>query len=120
MRVLGRKENNAELKEFLLGCDWALKDIATTRRTCKMCLTRSYVLLMEYIPSINSTHITKNRAEHIFKVPQDNMNYNTVLVQIGKMIAVDVCFNNSDRIPTIWEASEGNPHNFLFKLKPNL
>ena len=35
------------------------------------------------------------------------------------MMAVDVCFNNSDRIPTIWEASEGNPNNFLFKLKPD-
>ena len=33
------------------------------------------------------------------------------------MIAVDICFNNSDRIPTIWETSEGNPNNFLFKLK---
>ena len=47
------------------------------------------------------------------------MNYNPVLVQIGKMIAVDICFNNSDRIPTIWETSEGNPNNFLFKLKPS-
>ena len=47
------------------------------------------------------------------------MNYNPVLIQIGKMMAVDVCFNNTDRIPTIWESSEGNPNNFLFKLKPN-
>ena len=36
------------------------------------------------------------------------------------MIAVDVCYNNSDRIPTIWESSEGNPHNFLLKLRSNV
>ena len=99
--MLGRKEDNTELREFLFGCDWALKDVTTTKRTCRMCLQRSYVLLMEYIPSLNSTHITRERAEHIFQVPKDNMNLNPILVQIGKMIAVDVCFNNSDRIPTI-------------------
>ena len=48
------------------------------------------------------------------------MNLNPALVQIGKMIAVDVCFNNSDRIPTIWESSDGNPLNFLFKLRPDV
>ena len=53
MRVLGRKENNQELREFLLGCDWALKDVAPLKRTCKMCLNRAYVLLMEYIPALN-------------------------------------------------------------------
>ena len=75
MRVIGRKENNAELREFLLGCDWALKDIQTTKRTCKMCLNRPYVLLMEYIPAIGSTQITSERAEHIFQIPKDNLNY---------------------------------------------
>ena len=80
MRVIGRKENNAELRELLLGCDWALKDIQTTKRTCKMCLNRPYVLLMEYIPAIGSTQITEERAEHIFGIPKDNMNYNPILV----------------------------------------
>jgi hypothetical protein len=38
------------------------------------------------------------------------------LLAFGKMIAVDMCFNMWDRMPTLTK-SEGNPHNMLFKIK---
>jgi len=38
-------------------------------------------------------------------------------VMLGRLIAADVCINNSDRMPveSIW-STQGNTHNLLFKI----
>ena len=51
------------------------------------------------------------RATKFFKQDANN------LIMIGRLVAADICLNNSDRFPVkmIW-ATSGNTHNMLFKV----
>jgi hypothetical protein len=53
----------------------------------------------------------KARATKFFKEDANN------LIMIGRLVAADICLNNSDRFPIemIW-ATRGNTHNILFKV----
>ena len=38
------------------------------------------------------------------------------LFNLGKIIATDMCVNNPDRVPALWEGHQGNPTNLIFEV----
>jgi len=76
-------------------------------------LDRAYALLMEYIPGFSLADIGPSRLSTALQQP----NSQTLLHQIGRIVAGDLLVNNSDRIPLVWH-NNGNPNNLLFSLNP--
>ena len=59
------------------------------------------------------SYMSAKRADRCFNV--DFPDASNRLINIGKMIAADVCVNNPDRIPMIWD-NHGNSTNILFEI----
>jgi len=47
---------------MLLGVDWATKHHPANRRFAKMALSKTFILLQEYIPSLDLNRMTPNRC----------------------------------------------------------
>lgn len=56
----------------------------------------------------------QKRADRCFNVAYPDASNR--LINIGKIIAADICVNNPDRMPMIWD-NHGNSTNLLFEIK---
>ena len=72
-----------------------------------------FVLLYEYIPSLSLFDIGTNRSEILFK--ERNFKSRELMIEIGKLLSLDILLNNSKRLPFVW-LNNGNPNNVLFKV----
>lgn len=97
-------------RQMMLGVDWATRNHPAHRRMAKMALNRPHILIQEYIPGLSAGTMTKQRCQDFFAEDANN------LINLGKIIAMDLALNNPDRFPItqIWLNGKGNPDNFLF------
>jgi hypothetical protein len=70
-------------------------------------------MLHEFIVGIPSENLSETRANKLLGLKDTKQ----VLTDLGKMIASDICFNNTERFPILKKA-EGNPHNLIFQVDP--
>lgn len=73
-------------------------------------LNRPYYELMEYVRGVTIPSIGPERFKKIF-VDEE------YLMQLGKIIGLDMIVNNSDRLPLYWDI-DGNTENIIFALEP--
>jgi hypothetical protein len=102
----------AEFKQIARSIDWCTKQLPDHRRTIKSAIDRPILLLQEYIQSLTCDQMLVDRATKFFTHDSNN------LIALGRLVAADIAFNNSDRFPLdlIW-ATKGNSGNFLFSLQ---
>lgn len=80
------------------------------RRSIKSKLNSPMLMLMEYIPSLSITYMGPQKAERIFGGNEER------LINLGRIFAMDVLINNSDRYPIVWD-NNGNPENLLLGVR---
>jgi hypothetical protein len=78
---------------------------------------RPFVLLYEYVPSLILYDFGVTRADQIFK--KENSKSREIFISLGRIIGLDILFNNCDRAPFIWN-NPGNPNNLLFRVNIEL
>jgi hypothetical protein len=78
---------------------------------------RPFLLIYEYVPNLILYDFGISRADMIFK--EQNFKSREIFMSIGKILAVDVLFNNYDRLPWLWD-NPGNPNNLLFRVNMDL
>jgi hypothetical protein len=96
----------------------AMENIARNDEALQIFLTKElscpFLLLYEYIPSLQLADLGPKRAhlcfEGVTKIDRER------LLDIGRIISADIFLNNGDRFPMIWENS-GNSNNILFQIK---
>jgi len=76
-----------------------------------------FILLLEYIPSLNLFDFVNGRSHLIFS-EKSNYRSREIFISIGRILAMDIFLNNSDRIPFIWNKT-GNLENLLFRVDPD-
>jgi hypothetical protein len=74
---------------------------------------RPFLLLYEYLPSLTLYETGISRAEVILK--HLNPKCREIMLTVGKIMAIDLFFNNPNRVPWLWN-NEGNPSNLLFRV----
>jgi hypothetical protein len=74
---------------------------------------RPHILLYEYVPSLLLHEFGIERANFI--LGSDNISHSKIMQGIGRILALDLFFNNYDRISWLWN-NEGNSNNLLFKV----
>ena len=84
------------------------------RRSIKSKLNSPMLMLMEYIPSLSITYMGPQKAERIFSGNEAGAIER--LINLGRIFAMDVLINNSDRYPIIWD-NNGNPENLLLGVR---
>lgn len=71
----------------------------TLRYMIKLHMDRPFILLQEYVPAVSLHNMGQKRADRCFNVAfPDSSNR---LINIGNIIAADICVNNPDRMPMI-------------------
>jgi hypothetical protein len=69
-------------------------------------------MVHEYVPALQCPMMDKQRCADFFQLDANN------LIDIGKLIAVDICLNNSDRFPItqFWpqQPKQGTQKNLMF------
>lgn len=78
---------------------------------------RPFVLIYEYVPSLVLYEFGVPRAEKIFK--KENFKSREVFISLGRILGIDILFNNYDRVPFLWN-NPGNPNNLLFRVNLEL
>jgi hypothetical protein len=99
---------------MLLGVDWATRADVIARKAAKQALLESpVVLLIEWLRSLQCNSLTKNLSHKFFSQDANN------LIAIGKILAADIAFNNSNRFPSsyIWPESKGGVSNILIVIE---
>ena len=85
----------------------------TLRYMIRIHMDRPFILLQEYIPAVSLSHMGFKRADRCFNVAFPDASNR--LINLGKIIAADICVNNPDRMPMIWD-NHGNTTNLLFEI----
>ena len=60
-----------------------------------------FILIHEYIPSLNLFDFVNGRSQLIFS-EKSNYRSREIFISIGRILSLDIFINNSDRIPLIW------------------
>ena len=76
-----------------------------------------FVLLYEYLPSLSLFDIGENRANVLLN--EKHFKSRELMINLGKMITLDIFLNNSKRIPLVW-LNNGDPNNIIFKVNLDL
>lgn len=100
-----------------MAVEWNLRDDYETRVALKSLLKRPYLIVHEFIPGIPSSKISNARAHkllHLFPQHQPEVLEN--LIDLGKIMAVDCCFNNLNGLPTLG-SGPASANTIMFKLE---
>ena len=79
--------------------------------------TRPFVILYEYIPSLSLFELGENRSHILLR--DKNFKSRELMMNIGKILGLDIFLNNSKRLPFVW-LNNGDPNNIIFKVIMNL
>ena len=93
----------------MLAVDWATKHNNNSRKIAKTTLNKQFILIQEYIPGLQVQQLTGKRCQNFFGDDANN------LINIGKLIILDIALNNADRFPIthVWHSATGNAQNFI-------
>ena len=81
-------------------------------------LNRPFLIIMERVPAMDIFRIVRtNGPDKVAETVADYMSNEHVLVEIGRIMILDVLLNNFDRFPLIWD-NAGNLENVLFSDTP--
>lgn len=76
------------------------------------------MFLHSYHFGLDPSSLSESRVSHLFKpTPKTQKQVENLLFSLGRMIAVDTCFNNTERLPTIWQEG-GSTSTFRFMAQP--
>ena len=78
---------------------------------------RPFVLIYEYIPSLSLFELGTNRSQILLR--DKNFKSRELMINIGKILGLDIFLNNSKRLPFVW-LNNGDPNNIIFKVIMNL
>ena len=79
--------------------------------------SRPFVILYEYIPSLSLFELGENRSHILLR--DKNFKSRELMINIGKILGLDIFLNNSKRLPFVW-LNNGDPNNIIFKVIMNL
>jgi len=74
---------------------------------------RPFVLIYEYIPSLSLFELGANRSQILLR--DKNFKSRELMINIGKILGLDIFLNNSKRLPFVW-LNNGDPNNIIFKV----
>ena len=74
---------------------------------------RPFVILYEYIPSLSLFELGENRSHILLR--DKNFKSRELMINIGKILGLDIFLNNSKRLPFVW-LNNGDPNNIVFKV----
>ena len=75
--------------------------------------SRPFVLIYEYIPSLSLFELGTNRTQILLR--DKNFKSRELMINIGKILGLDIFLNNSKRMPFVW-LNNGDPNNIIFKV----
>ena len=75
--------------------------------------TRPFVIIYEYIPSLSLFELGENRSHILLR--DKNFKSRELMINIGKILGLDIFLNNSKRLPFVW-LNNGDPNNIVFKV----
>ena len=75
--------------------------------------TRPFVIVYEYIPSLSLFELGENRSHILLR--DKNFKSRELMINIGKILGLDIFLNNSKRLPFVW-LNNGDPNNIIFKV----
>ena len=79
--------------------------------------TKPFVIIYEYIPSLSLFELGENRSHILLR--DKNFKSRELMINIGKILGLDIFLNNSKRLPFVW-LNNGDPNNIVFKVIMNL
>ena len=74
---------------------------------------RPFVLIYEYVPSLSLFELGENRSHILLR--DKNFKSRELMINIGKILGLDIFLNNSKRLPFVW-LNNGDPNNIIFKV----
>ena len=92
-------------------------DIGINNKIIHEVKTRPFVLLYEYIPCLSLFELGENRSHILLR--DKNFKSRELMINIGKILGLDIFLNNSKRLPFVW-LNNGDPNNIVFKVIMNL
>ena len=74
---------------------------------------RPFVIIYEYIPCLSLFELGENRSHILLR--DKNFKSRELMINIGKILGLDIFLNNSKRLPFVW-LNNGDPNNIVFKV----
>ena len=88
-------------------------DIGINNKIIHEVKSRPFVILYEYIPSLSLFELGDNRSHILLR--DKNFKSRELMINIGKILGLDIFLNNSKRLPFVW-LNNGDPNNVVFKV----